>query len=209
MTGYFITVEGIEGVGKSTHIESIRAWLTARGREVVVTREPGGTPLAERLRDLVLRPQGENVGAVSELLLMFAARSVHLDNLVRPALARGAVVLCDRFTDASYAYQGTGRGIADAEIAALERLVQGAMRPDLTLLLDAPAEVGLARAAGRIAQGGADRFETEKVEFFRRVREKYLERARAEPARIEIVDATASVAQVAGSILRILARRLK
>jgi dTMP kinase len=208
MKGFFITVEGIEGVGKSTHLETIRAWLSGRGRKVVVTREPGGTPLAERIRDLVLRPQGEGVGAVSELLLMFAARSVHLDNLVRPALAGGAVVVCDRFTDATYAYQGTGRGIADAQIAALERLVQGALRPDLTLLLDAPAEVGLARAAGRIGQGGADRFEAEQVEFFRRVREKYLDRARAEPARVEIVDATRTTTDVGETIKRILGRRL-
>jgi dTMP kinase len=208
MKGFFITVEGIEGVGKSTHIETIRAWLSGRGRKVVVTREPGGTPLAERIRELVLRPQGEGVGAVSELLLMFAARSVHLDNLVRPALAGGAVVVCDRFTDATYAYQGTGRGIADAEIAGLERLVQGALRPDLTLLLDAPAEVGLARAAGRAGQAGTDRFEAEQVEFFRRVREKYLDRARAEPARVEVVDATRTATEVAATIQGILGRRL-
>jgi len=208
MKGFFITVEGIEGVGKSTHIETIRAWLSGRGRNVVVTREPGGTPLAERIRELVLRPQGEGVGAVSELLLMFAARSVHLDNLVRPALAGGAVVVCDRFTDATYAYQGTGRGIADAEIAALERLVQGALRPDLTLLLDAPAEIGLARAAGRAGQGGTDRFEAEQVEFFRRVREKYLDRARAEPTRVEVVDATRTATEVAETITGILGRRL-
>jgi dTMP kinase len=208
MKGFFITVEGIEGVGKSTHIGTIRAWLSGRGRKVVVTREPGGTPLAERIRELVLRPQGEGVGAVSELLLMFAARSVHLDNLIRPALAGGAVVVCDRFTDATYAYQGTGRGIADAEIAGLERLVQGALRPDLTLLLDAPAEVGLARAAGRAGQAGTDRFEAEQVEFFRRVREKYLDRARADPARVEVVDATRTATEVAATIQGILGRRL-
>ncbi|HZF15189.1 MAG TPA: dTMP kinase [Steroidobacteraceae bacterium] len=208
MKGFFITVEGIEGVGKSTQIETIRAWLEARGRNVVVTREPGGTPLAERLRELALRPQGENIGPWSELLLMFAARSVHLDNRVRPALAEGAVVVCDRFTDATYAYQGTGRGIADAEIAALERFVQGTLRPDLTFLLDAPAEIGLARAASRRNPGGADRFETERLEFFRKVREKYLERARKEPARFAVIDATAAVTEVAAKIRQVLAGRL-
>lgn len=208
MSGYFITVEGIEGVGKSTQIDAIRGWLERRGRKVVVTREPGGTPLAERLRELVLKPQGESVGPVSELLLMFAARSVHLDNRIRPALAEGAVVVCDRFTDASYAYQGTGRGVPDAEIAVLEQLVQGALRPDLTLLLDAPAEVGQARAQQRPNASGADRFEAERIEFFRKVRDKYLERARAEPGRIEIIDATRDAAQVAAAIQIVLARRL-
>ncbi|MGH8262265.1 MAG: dTMP kinase [Steroidobacterales bacterium] len=208
MSGYFITVEGIEGVGKSTQIEAIRAWLERHGRKFVVTREPGGTPLAERLRELVLKPQGESVGPVSELLLMFAARSVHLDNRIRPALAEGAVVVCDRFTDASYAYQGTGRGVPDAQIAALEQLVQGTLRPDLTLLLDAPAEVGQARAQKRRNPGAADRFETERIEFFRKVRDKYLERARAEPQRIEVIDAAVDAAQVAAAIERVLARRL-
>jgi len=208
MSGYFITIEGIEGVGKSTQIEAIRAWLERHGRKVVVTREPGGTPLAERLRELVLQPQGESVGPVSELLLMFAARSVHLDNRIRPALAAGAVVVCDRFTDASYAYQGTGRGVPDVRIAALEQLVQGTLRPDLTLLLDAPAQVGQARAQERRNPGGADRFETERIEFFRKVRDKYLERARAEPGRIEVIDATVDATQVAAAIEKVLARRL-
>ncbi len=208
MKGYFITVEGIEGVGKSTQIETIRAWLEGRGRNALITREPGGTPLAERLRELVLQPQGESIGPTSELLLMFAARSVHLDNRVRPALAAGAVVVCDRFTDATYAYQGTGRGIADAEIAALERLVQGTLRPDLTLLLDAPAEVALTRAERRRSSGGADRFETERIEFFHRVREKYLERARLEPARFAVIDASAGAQEVAAKICDVLAERL-
>jgi dTMP kinase len=208
MSGYFITVEGIEGVGKSTQIEAIRAWLERRGSKVVVTREPGGTPLAERLRELVLQPQGESVGRVSELLLMFAARSIHLDNRIRPALAAGAVVVCDRFTDATYAYQGTGRGVPDAQIAALEQLVQGRLRPDLTLLLDAPAEVGQARARERRNPGEADRFETERIEFFRKVRDKYLERARAQPGRIEVIDASVDAAQVAAAIEQVLARRL-
>ena len=209
MTGFFITVEGIEGVGKSTQMAAIRSWLEARGREVTVTREPGGTPLAEKLRALVLQPQGESVGANTELLLMFAARSVHLDNLIRPALARGAVVVCDRFTDATYAYQGSGRGISDASIAQLEQLVQGTLRPDLTLLLDAPVELGLARAAERHGATRADRFESERAEFFRLVREKYLARARAEPLRFAVIDASGTVAEVSAIIERTLAQRLR
>ena len=208
MKGYFITVEGIEGVGKSTQIQAIRVWLEARGRRAVTTREPGGTPLAERLRELVLKPQGESVGAISELLLMFAARSVHLDNLVRPALAQGAVVVCDRFTDATYAYQGTGRGLPDEAIRALEQLVQGVLRPDLTLLLDAPAEIGLARAARRQAAGGADRFDGERIDFFRKARDRYLERARAEPNRVVVIDAKRSVHEVSQHIESVLATRL-
>ncbi len=208
MTGFFITVEGIEGVGKSTQRAAIRSWLEGRGREVIVTREPGGTPLAEKLRAIVLQPQGESVSAVSELLLMFAARSVHLDNLIRPALARGAVVLCDRFTDATYAYQGSGRGISDASIAQLEQLVQGRLRPDLTLLLDAPVELGLARVAVRQGTAPADRFETERAEFFRVVREKYLARARAEPARFAIIDAAGSLSEVSARIAQVLALRV-
>jgi len=208
VSGYFITVEGIEGVGKTTQIHAIRTWLEARGRRVVTTREPGGTPLAERLRELVLKPQGEPVGAISELLLMFAARSVHLDNLVRPALAAGAVVVCDRFTDATYAYQGTGRGISEAAICALEQLVQGSLRPDLTLLLDAPAEIGLGRAAKRRDPGGADRFDTERVDFFRKVRDTYLARARVEPNRMVIIDARRSASEVSADIENVLAARL-
>jgi dTMP kinase len=207
VTGYFITVEGIEGVGKTTQIGAIRAWLERRGRRVVTTREPGGTPFAERVRELVLKPQDERVSAVTELLLMFAARSAHLDNLVRPALKEGAVVVCDRFTDATYAYQGSGRGVSEEAIRALEQLVQGALRPDLTLLLDAPAEIGLARAAGRRDFGG-DRFDSERVEFFRRVREAYLARALAEPARMAVIDARRGTAEVTADIERLLAERL-
>ena len=208
MTGFFITVEGIEGVGKSTQVAAIRSWLEARGKTVIVTREPGGTPLAEKLRALVLQPQGESVGAASELLMMFAARSVHLDNLIRPALARGAVVVCDRFTDATYAYQGSGRGISDATIAELERLVQETLRPDLTLLLDAPVELGLARAAERQGTACTDRFESERVEFFRRVRDKYLARARAEPERFAVIDGTGTLSEVSRQIERVLARKI-
>lgn len=208
MKGFFITIEGIEGVGKSTQVEAARAAVERLGRRPLVTREPGGTPLAERLRELVLKPQGEPVGPVSELLLMFAARSVHLDNKIRPALAAGNVVICDRFTDATYAYQGTGRGLADETIGALETLVQGSLRPDLTLLLDAPAEVGQARAEARRGSGGGDRFESERLEFFRRVRSKYLERARAEPTRFAIIDATPAAPAVSVAVGQAIAQRL-
>jgi dTMP kinase len=144
--GTFITIEGGEGVGKSTQIAALRDTLTARGLEVVVTREPGGTPRAERIRELLLATTNEPMPIAAELLLVFAARATHIENLIRPALARGAWVVCDRFTDATYAYQGGGRGVSRNEIAALERLVQAELRPDLTLLLDAPIAVGSARA---------------------------------------------------------------
>jgi dTMP kinase len=203
--GKFITIEGGEGVGKSTQITALRDLLAARGIEVVVTREPGGTPRAERLRDLLLERNDEPMPAACELLLMFAARSTHVENLVRPALARGAWVICDRFTDATYAYQGGGRGLDRDQIAFLERLVQGELRPDLTLLLDAPLDVGEARAAARNAQSGSgDRFEQERREFFERVRSAYLELARNEPQRFVVVDAAAdrdSVAQAIRSII--------
>jgi dTMP kinase len=203
--GKFITIEGGEGVGKSTQIGALRDMLAARGLEVVVTREPGGTPRAERLRDLLLERNEEPMPAACELLLMFAARSTHVENLVRPALARGAWVICDRFTDATYAYQGGGRGLDKDQIAFLERLVQAELRPDLTLLLDAPLEVGEARAAARNAQSGSgDRFEQERREFFERVRSAYLELARNEPHRFVVVDAAAdrdSVAQAIRSII--------
>ena len=175
--GKFITIEGSEGVGKTTQIAALRDSLLARGLEVIVTREPGGTPRAERIR---------------ELLLMFAARATHIENLIRPALERGAWVVCDRFTDATYAYQGEGRGVRRKEIASLERFVQAELRPDLTLLLDAPIEIGAARAAARDGEGGVrDRFEQERRDFFERVRACYLERARSQPGRIAVIDATA------------------
>jgi dTMP kinase len=199
--GKFITIEGGEGVGKSTQITALRDLLAARGLEVVVTREPGGTPRAERLRDLLLERDVEPMPPACELLLMFAARSTHVENLVRPALGRGAWVICDRFTDASYAYQGGGRGLERDHIAFLECLVQRELRPDLTLLLDAPLEVGEARAAARNAQSGSgDRFEQERREFFERVRSAYLELARNEPQRFVVVDAAAEQASVAQAI---------
>jgi dTMP kinase len=189
--GKFITIEGSEGVGKTTQIAALRDSLAARGLDVVVTREPGGTPRAERIRELLLTPSDEPMPMTCELLLMFAARATHIENLIRPALERGSWVVCDRFTDATYAYQGDGRGVRREEIANLERFVQAELRPDLTLLLDAPIEIGAARAAARDGDGGRDRFEQERRDFFERVRNSYLERARAQPGRFAVIDATA------------------
>jgi dTMP kinase len=204
--GCFLTFEGIEGVGKTTQVARLAQAMIERNIAHVVTREPGGTPLAERIRDLVLTPGSERVPDAAELLLMFAARSVHLENWIEPSLAAGRWVICDRFTDATYAYQGAGRGLAQDAIAQLERLVQGERRPDLTLLLDVPVGIGLARAKARNtrAQAGfstADRFERERVEFFERVRAGYLARASAEPARIAVIDATRPEDEVALSII--------
>lgn len=199
--GKFITIEGGEGVGKSTQIAALRELLARRGLEVVVTREPGGTARAERIRELLLEVCDEPMPATAELLLMFAARATHLENLIRPALQRGAWVVCDRFTDASYAYQGGGRGMSDAVIAALESFVQQGLKPDLTLLLDAPLEISMARARARNSASGLDdRFEREQREFFERVRATYLQRAAHEPQRIAVIDATASAEAVARAI---------
>jgi dTMP kinase len=201
--GHFITFEGIEGVGKSTQLARLRERLERAGRRVVATREPGGTPLAEAIRAVVLGHGGEPLPAPAELLLMFAARAVHTANRIRPALEGGAVVLCDRYTDATYAYQGGGRGIPAAEIAALARLAQGGLEPDLTLLLDAPVALALARARGRGTIG--DRIEAETAAFFERVRAAYLARAREYPGRIRIVDATAGPDAVEAAIAAHLA----
>jgi len=185
--GRFVTVEGGEGVGKSTNIAFVRDYLARHGVAVHCTREPGGTPLAESLRELLLAPRAETVDPDCELLLVFAARAQHLNSAIRPRLARGEWVLCDRFTDATYAYQGGGRGLDIAHIATLEALVQGDLRPDLTLLLDVPVDVGLQRAHRR---GALDRFEQEQLDFFQRVRDAYLARAAAEPERFRIIDAS-------------------
>jgi dTMP kinase len=204
----FLTVEGIEGVGKSTQVPRLATALTARAIDCVLTREPGGTALAEKIRELVLAPGPEVLPDAAELLLMFAARSVHLENFIKPHLEAGRWVVCDRFTDASYAYQGAGRGFPYESIAQLERLVQGAKRPDLTLLLDAPVAAGLERARARNAGAGralsADRFERERAEFFERVRLGYLARAAAEPERIAVIDATRGIDEVADEILAVL-----
>jgi len=187
MKGQFITVEGIEGVGKTTNIGFIHQQLQAAGRDVVLTREPGGTPLGEAVRGLLLDPAYTGMDSTCELQLMFAARAEHLAKLVWPALEKGQWVLCDRFTDATYAYQGGGRGIDTSVIARLEELVQGDFRPDLTLLLDVPVKIGLARASKR---GALDRFEQEKVEFFEKVRSAYLDMAKDNPERYRVIDAS-------------------
>jgi len=200
MQGRFITFEGGEGVGKSTQIRRAAAWLAAAGVDVVLTREPGGTPRAELLRRILLEPADEPMPQSCELLLMFAARASHLANLIEPAVARGAWVLCDRFTDATYAYQGGGRGLPAAEIDALVRIVHPQRQPDLTVLLDAPVAVGMARARDRNGAGGPDRFESERAEFFERVRQTYLQRAAQEPARFRVVDASGELERVESSV---------
>ena len=203
--GKFITIEGVEGVGKSTNIEFVESLFRERGINYVKTREPGGTPLAEDLRNLLLQNREENVDSIAELLLMFAARAQHLHELISPALARGDWVLCDRFTDATYAYQGGGRQLDTGKIEVLEQLVQGDLRPDLTLILDLPVEVGLARAAARSEK---DRFEKEDVAFFNRVRDAYLQRAGQRPDHYAVVDASVSLQEVQASIAAVFADRV-
>jgi len=201
MAGRFITMEGIEGVGKTTQVARLSAALEKLGIAHVVTREPGGTPLAESIREVVLSTRAETLPPTAELLLMFAARAVHLANHVEPNLRAGRWVICDRFTDATYAYQGGGRRLGMEKISELESMVQGALRPDFTVLLDAPVENALARARRRNAGAPEDRFERERSEFFERVRKAYRARAAAEPGRIAIVDATRSVDEVGAHIL--------
>jgi dTMP kinase len=203
----FLTVEGIEGVGKSTQVARLSRALSERGIAHVVTREPGGTPLAEKIRDIVLHSRDEAVPPMAELLLMFAARAVHLSNHVEPNLRAGRWVVCDRFIDATYAYQGGGRHLSVDNIRQLEVMVLGARRPDLTVLLDTPVPQALQRAQQRNAGAAADRFESERTEFFERVRAAYLARAAAEPRRIETVDAARSVDEVAARILKLLEAR--
>jgi dTMP kinase len=206
VSGLFITLEGPEGAGKTTNREFLAERLRAAGRETLLTREPGGTPLAERIRELLLAPSDEPMASDTELLLMFAARAQHLDQVIRPALAAGKVVLCDRFTDATYAYQGGGRGLSEARIAVLEDFVQGTLRPDLTLVFDLPVEVGLARAAAR---GRLDRFEQEGRAFFEAVRQNYLRRAALNPQRYRIIDAGQPLADVQRQLERLLPELLE
>jgi dTMP kinase len=201
MKGLFITIEGGEGAGKSTMIEKAREYFQAQGREVLLTREPGGTPLAESIRELVLGKNFPELCAATELLLVFAARAQHIAELIRPALQHGKVVLCDRFTDASWAYQGGGRGQPAEFIAMLEHAVQGELQPDLTLLLDLPANAGLARMARR---GEADRIEQESLDFFERVRAMYLQRAQLFPQRFRVINAAQDRAAVWADIKRAL-----
>jgi dTMP kinase len=201
--GRFITLEGIEGVGKSTNVNFIADYFRAKGDVVHVTREPGGTEIAERIRNLILETPGDGLSDIGELLLMFAARSEHLAGLILPALKRGETVICDRFIDASFAYQGGGRGLNQEMIAALRDMVMGKLRPDLTILLDAPTEVSAERIAGREWQ---DRFEQERAEFFARVRSAYLDIAGREPDRVRIVDASQSLVEVQAAILDVLGK---
>tara|TARA_R110001583_G_scaffold60591_2_gene179861 strand:- start:562 stop:1218 length:657 start_codon:yes stop_codon:yes gene_type:complete len=191
--GRFITVEGTEGVGKSTNMNFIRELLDTANIPHIVSREPGGTPLAEEIRNVLVVPREEKMCELSELLLVFAARAQHINQLIRPALERGEWVLCDRFTDATFAYQGAGRGLSTAVISSLQDMVQGELRPDCTVLLDAPVDVGMARAGAR---GALDRFEQEKHTFFEKVRAGYLERVAAEPERFRLIDASAELASV-------------
>jgi dTMP kinase len=199
--GRFITVEGSEGVGKSTNMEFIVNNLRSRGKTVVMTREPGGTPVAEQIRTVLLQTEVGSMSDHCELLLMFAARADHLERVIQPALEQGEWVVCDRFIDATYAYQGGGRGMNEHDIENLERFVLHGTLPDLTILLDAPPDVSAAR---RHARGISDRFEAEEAEFFSRVRRKYRERADLEPSRISLVDASGSLDQVQTTLLALL-----
>lgn len=203
--GKFITVEGIEGVGKSSNVEVLRKAIEQRGIPVLTSREPGGTPMAEQIRELLVQHRDEPMPGVAELLLMFASRALHVQNRIEPALAAGTWVVCDRFTDASRAYQGGGRGFLQADINRLAELVHPGLQPDMTLLLDAPVATGMGRAGRR---GSPDRFELERHDFFSRVRQQYLALAAAEPERFVVINADASIEhvgrEVAAAIYRLL-----
>jgi dTMP kinase len=202
----FITLEGIEGAGKTTVADRITQSLRARGLTVHATREPGGTKVAEGIRSLVLNRGEEHISATAETLLMFGARQVHIDNLIRPALTRGEWVLCDRFTDATHAYQGGGRGVDRTLIDRLASAVHGDLQPDCTLLLDVPVRVGLERMQAR--RGAVDRFEIESSQFFERVRNRYLELAQAQPQRFRVIDATVKLDQVCDAAIAALDQAL-
>ena len=199
--GQFITLEGGEGVGKSTNLTFIKQLLEEAGITVVTTREPGGTAFAENIRQILLDNREESVSDNAELLMMFAARAQHIKHVIKPALAKGIWVLCDRFTDATYAYQGGGRGMDNSVIAWLENFIQEGLRPDLTLLLDAPVQVGMHRAAQR---GALDRFESEKIAFFESVRQAYLGIAQQQPERVKVIDATQNLDDVQASISAVM-----
>ena len=200
-TGKFITLEGIEGVGKTTNREYIRGLLEQTGKPCVETREPGGTPLGEALREMLLEHKHEGMSSDAELLMMFASRAEHLHKIILPALEAGKNVLCDRFTEATYAYQGGGRGINDRKIAELENWVQGELRPDLTIILDAPVETGRDRAGRR---SEPDRIEKEQNDFFERVRQTYLQLQNHYPHRIPVVDASVALEQVQDQIYHVM-----
>ena len=203
--GKFITIEGIEGVGKSTNIDLLANLIEQHGHRVLKTREPGGTPIAENIRRILKEHGDEPLPDVAELLLLFAARSINVNNAIRPALDSGTWVIADRFTDSTRAYQGGGRGFPRESIEWLAELVHGDLQPDLTLLLDLPVEMGLSRAAKR---GDADRFERESLEFFKRVRQTYLERAKSSDKRFELIDASGDIEQVWSQIEFVLEKRL-
>ena len=208
--GFFLTIEGVDGAGKTTAKDVVLRWLQACDREFITTREPGGTPLAEQLRTLVLAEHQEQVADTTELLLMFAARSQNLSERIEPALAADKVVVCERFTDATYAYQSGGRGIDEQRIAVLEQLVQGDRRPDMTLLLDIAPQVSLARVRGRVISQGdeLDRIEQETLEFFQRVRATYLQRAATFAEQYVVIDASQSLPDVEQQIVAALQARL-
>jgi len=206
LKNYFITIEGVEGVGKSTVLNYIVDYLQRHQIHYVMTREPGGTEIAEAIRELLLhQTYQEKMVVDTELLLMFASRAQHLACVIKPALALGKWVICDRFTDATYAYQGGGRGIDKRRIQILEKWVQADLRPDVTILLDAPVEVGMARMQRR---GLKDRIEKEQIEFFRAVRKAYLDMAQADPQRYRVVDANVNIDQVQQQITKIFAKLL-
>ncbi len=204
--GRFITLEGGEGAGKTSALATIRAWLEQRGRVVVISREPGGTPAAEQIREMLLDPTYAALAPLSELLLMFAARSENLEQVIRPALAAGKDVICDRFTDASHAYQGAGRGLGESVVDHLAAIVHPDLEPDLTLLLDIPVEIGLARIGQRDQR--PDRMEQNRPEFMERVRRNYRERAERYPERIVSIDARPGMAEVQAAITAALEARL-
>ena len=199
--GFFSSLEGVEGVGKSTLLSHVKSLLDARGIDYIVTREPGGTPMAESIRRILLDQYDETVSDVTELLLMFASRSQNVSEVILPALSSGKWVIADRFTDASFAYQGGGRGLDLSSIEMLARLVQGSLQPDLTLLLDAPVEVGLARVSER---GEHDRIELEKKDFFRRVREQYLTMAKDNASRYRVIDAERPLDEVKRQVSQVM-----
>jgi dTMP kinase len=198
MHGKFISIEGIEGAGKSTQIAFIESYLTAQNKAVVLSREPGGTALGEQIRSLLLTPRDEGISDDAELLLMFAARAEHIAQVIRPALARGDWVICDRFVEATFAYQGGGRGIAPRRITQIADWTLQGLTTDLTLLFDLPVALGLSRVASR--NEATDRFEQEKADFFEKVRANYLSQAHAKPSRIKIIDASHSLEKVQQSV---------
>ena len=206
MAAMFMTLEGGEGAGKSSQMKRIRDWLERHGHQVVTTREPGGTALSELIRDVVLHGEHPEMGPMTELLLIFAARAQHVHELIWPSLSAGKTVLCDRFSDASFAYQGGGRQLSVQDISSCEALAHRDLQPDLTFLLDVPVEVGLARARGR---GSDDRFESESLAFLERVRQTYLDRAKQQPARFEIIDASKDEDAVWAQILVALEQRAR